>query len=395
MKQHNVYQWHLLVAGVAALVAASIVALGSLSRAQVTQAQIDSCKTACEADTDPNMPDPKDCAGWCQDGDYKSAPSGDVAPAPQQEDPCAQAHNYQGDRCTKEQMLLKYGCVPDISPECKGGSTGTQSGGQPYPSQEQQGPTLEQINQALRDNNSGVCFVGDRWSGNSSPLECAKNFGQWHGPYTQPSGQYHGAPDMGQGGIQRGPGGMMGGPGGMDGRPGRGGQMGPGGFGPGMMGPGGPGGGHMDCDRMEQMLEKMQAQLAKIDQKFDQMKAQMKTRVYGKVTKLQTKKEDALIDAETPEEEARISTKYDKKITKAQKVADKRYPQMVQSLDERKAEAEGRMQEGLTNIEEALDQCQEMEDQDFGGGGEFDGGGFDGGGFNGGPGYGPPAQFGF
>lgn len=81
MKKHDKYTGHLLVAGVAALVASSIVALGSLSRAEVTQTQIDDCKARCEADTDPSMPNPKDCALWCQDGDYKSAPppNGDAA----------------------------------------------------------------------------------------------------------------------------------------------------------------------------------------------------------------------------------------------------------------------------------------------------------------------------
>lgn len=79
MKKTHAHQTnYILVAGVAALVSSSVVALGSLSRAQVTAEQRASCEASCKADTSADMPPPeqRDCAMWCEDGDYKGpAPS--------------------------------------------------------------------------------------------------------------------------------------------------------------------------------------------------------------------------------------------------------------------------------------------------------------------------------
>lgn len=195
------YGNHFLVAGVAALVASSIVALGSLSRAEVTAEQRASCEASCRGDTSPDMPPPeqRDCATWCEDGDYRGgpAPSGDAAPAPMQcppnpnppevpakcgsetgyqwqtdpnwhpsqpapssqtspqwgADRCSQIHSAQwGDRCAKEQALLQSGCVQGISPECGGQS--------PQQGQQQgMGKTIE------IKNDIATCYADDgRWT---------------------------------------------------------------------------------------------------------------------------------------------------------------------------------------------------------------------------------------
>ncbi|MBI2117602.1 hypothetical protein HYT95_01760, partial [Candidatus Peregrinibacteria bacterium] len=200
-KSYKGYGNHFLVAGVAALVASSIVALGSLSRAEVTAEQRASCEASCRGDTSPDMPPPeqRDCATWCEDLDYKGgpAPSGDATPAPMQcppnpnppevpakcgsetgyqwqtdpnwrpsppapssqtspqwgEDRCSQIHSAKwGDRCAKEQALLQSGCVQGISPECGGQS--------PQQGQQQgMGKTIE------IKNDIATCYADDgRWT---------------------------------------------------------------------------------------------------------------------------------------------------------------------------------------------------------------------------------------
>lgn len=447
MKKKNSYTGHLLVAGVAALVASSVVALGSLSRAEVSEEQKASCRAACEADT--SLPSPKDCTMWCGDGDYRgpaggdagqgTAWSGDQSHGTAWTPPTGDAWQGTGNTAPSNQCdwsnmpqdsnCMRWNCQngvlscgerrPEGSqqwgqqwgnqqggaqcgdnpqqdkagfgnhwecqngtwvrvPDSQGGQQRQWQQGQEWGNQQsgqQQGGGIDICRYVRENSGHAICIKPGTtaWEGNP---EACKTMGvpfvgqdcpEYRG--NQQGGQYHGAPNMGGYNNM--------GQGRMQGRDDIGGMGGPG-MGGGMMGgPGGGMGGHMSCDRMEMMLEKMQAQLLKLDKKFDQMKAQMKKRIYGKVLKLQTKMEDALVDAETPEDEAKIRAKYEKKITKAQQIADTRYPQMMQALDEKKAEAREQMQEGLTSMEEELDRCQEMEDQDGGefGGGEWNGGG--------------------
>lgn len=523
-KKHTHQTNYLLIAGVAALVSSSVIALGSLSQAQVTAEQRASCEASCKADTSADMPPPeqRDCAMWCEDGDYKGpAPSsgggsttsscdwsqwndpecatavcntetkkiscterrqsggsgggaqGQGCPVPSSYDPsqcmsyctatmgesqatcqwacddgcpCGPAESCPRgasggqrsqppqpapspyDACRSRGYVIDYvasdseqqacrdesarrgqgdsfcicidgnpdgagqqsggsqyqggmGCGP--SPDrptgygyhwaCQNGAWAREADGQQGSGQQnfqygaplpptttpQEGPVewpeegIDVCGAVQANGGHPVCFKGTAWNGNARvcakmglPMvghECVQQKPSSYPPFSRPvppiyqidrpdhrggPSQYHGGPNMGRG--------MM--------------------------------GGHMDCERLEEMLAKMQAKLATLDKKFAQMTAKAKKSAYRKVEKLEAQREDALVDAETPEEEAKIQAMYDMKITKARKVADKRYPQMLQALEERKEEAMERMQEGLTSMQEELDRCQEREDEsdDFG-----------------------------
>lgn len=400
MKQHDTYQGHLLVAGVAAIVASAVVAIAGLTLAQEgTTTTVGDASTSTAVSTTPTTGDaatttavqPVTGTAWQGDQSYGTV----------QQDPCSQAHSYQGDRCTKEQMLMKYGCVPDISPECKGGNAGNQPWGQQYPSQEQQGPTPEQISQALRQNGRGVCFFGSRWEGGGSPDGCAQQGGQWHGSYTQPSGQYHGGPDMSQWdtnmrqGQQPGRGPGMSGPKmgpGFPGMPGgMGGPMGPG-MGGSMMGPGGPGrGGPMSCDMFNDVIEEMKGRLTEMDEetkdRWSDMEENIREKAAGQIERLQDK-----IDA--TDDQKKIA-KYQKQITKIEGKIEKQITKTKARFEKQTAKMKTRMEKEIAKLEDKAAECEDNKDEggdDFGGGGGFDGGGFEG---NFGPNFGPGGPGGF
>lgn len=397
---------HLLVAGVAALVASSVVALAGLSLAQdgstssqtsgATTTTGDTATTSDHPATSTagdagqwaghpapdgcdwsHIPQDSNCMRWdCKDGSFscgerrlEGPQQGGQQWGSQDGDKCSQMHSYQGgDRCEKERMLLQYGCVPDISPECKGGGSGNQ-----YGSGQQGGGKRVEVG----PNGIATCYDEDgRWD--QGP-ECQKAAGTYHEPGQ--SGQW-GGQDRGPqrnspypmgGNIpgRSGPGGSQ--FGGVQMMPGmHGGPMGPGGF-PGM-GREGFGGGRMSCEQRDAIVEEMRDRLTEMDaetaDRWSDMEESMRERAAEQIERLHDKIGDT--------DDAKKIEKYKKQIAKIEGKIEKQVTKMKARFEKQAAKMKARMEKEIAKLEDR--ECVDEEDMegDFGGG-EWDGGDFGGG----------------
>lgn len=419
---------HLLVAGVAALVASSVVALTSLTVAETTSSGDASAGTSTSTgdagastatgQPSPPPPQPSDpCAtGWRWDEGgkfWRCDPATQQSGSPQPGgDKCTELFSWNAttneERCFKEDQLRRNNCpgAPAPRSDCQGmGGGGEPSGG-------------ADVCKAVEMNSGhAVCIEGMAWNG--SPEYCSSKglpmIGQDCPTYRSQRG-YEGKQtympradegdwltrclEMGkspekceeihskvkEGGYHEGPGGRYGesrGPGGFPGPfgEGRGGMMpgmgrgmeggfpgmghgGPGGFGPGMMG------GRMSCEQRDDIVEEMRGRLAEMDEemadRWGEMEEHMRERAADQIEHLEEKIADT-------DDEKKIA-KYQKKIAKIQEKIEKKIAKMKARMEKQMAKMKARMEKEIEKLEDK--ECVDEDDVgDFGGGEWGDGGG--------------------
>lgn len=368
MNKQNIHIGNAPFLGIIAIIAAGVLALMALSFAEEPN--------TIQQQSPPPQPSESCATGWQLVGDHWECHQVSQQQSGQEGDKCSQIHSYQGgDRCEKERMLLQYGCVPDISPECKGGDSGNQYG----PGSQGGGQRME-----VGPNGIATCYDEyGRW--NQGP-DCQKAAGTWHGTGQQgpqqgwqgsgsqgwtphesagsgpmpiyqidrpdhhggPS-QYHGGPDMGRGMMGPGMGGgMMGGPG----------------IGGGMMG--GPG-----CEMFDDVIDEMKSRLEEMNQeatdRWNDMEEGMREKAADKIESLQDRIEDT-------DDQQKIA-KYQKQIAKIKAKIEKQVAKMKARFEKQTAKMKVRMEKELAKLAEKAAECEDRESEmgDSGGGG-WDGG---------------------
>lgn len=370
MYKHNIHTGNTLLIGIVAMVAAAVLALAALSFAGETWSP-EKCTGMQEGTADYNC-----CMSGSMDSDAcKNMPT-HSQPAPsdgaqqgggQDGDKCSQIHSYQGgDRCEKERMLLQYGCVQDISPECKGGGSGYQSG----PGAQGGGKRIDV------QNGIATCYDEEgRWT---QDQECQKAAGTYHEPGQQQWGnqsgwtphesagsgpmppmyqmdrqdhrggqpQYHGGPSMGPGGYNMGQGGFPG-------------------MGRDMMG--GPGGSMGDrCEMFDDIIDEMKSRLTEMDEetadRWSEMEDHMREKAADQIDRLRDKMEDT--------DDAKKIAKYEKQIAKVEAKIEKQIAKMKARFEKQAAKMKARMEKEIAKLEEKAAECEDHESEggDFGGG---------------------------
>lgn len=434
-KHNNGYTGHLLVAGVAALVASSIVALAGLTLAQdntTTATPVGDASTSTAVSTTPTSGDaatttatqPATGTAWQGDQSYGTGwaqPAMGTAQQMQQPQPGGQDMQ----RCTGQggEASPPWSCPNGQVWQCWDNHwvcEGRSMQQQPSVGQDQwrQGPQNSGQRIEIHDNIATCFYEGDRWTQdqNCQREAAAQGLIQQHGaaddgsrmggfqkkcdsrnpppnnecpnPFCRDDGVW----ECGQRGGQ-GMGNMMGDPGRMGGMmgPGRGGQMGPGGF-PGMGGP-------MSCDMFDDVLDEMKSRLMEMDEetkdRWSDMEENMREKASGQVERLQDK-------IDNTDDQKKIA-KYQKQITKIEGKIEKQITKMKARFEKQTAKMKARFEKQIAKLEDKAAECEDNEDEggdNFGGGRGFDGGGFGGpggfkGGFPGGPGggFGGPGGF--